>query len=245
MLWDDIFKICRVDSEDYLDRFEANTKAIKSRAKLLTSLGIRELHFVGPDTELVVGLTPKAIFKGGSAVTDMEISFEPNIPSEEVFTTPDWRVTTGKVKVTRPVMVNGKYIVGLKLEFKQGEIVSFSAEEGESTFAEYIKSDEGSKRLGEVALVGVDSPIFQTGRVYREILFDENAACHIAIGAAYKYCIENGEEMNKTELEELGINDSLVHTDFMISSPEVSVIAKTYDGQTVEIITNGAWRERL
>ena len=202
---------------------------------------IKELHFTGKGTDLTVGLSENAIFKGGTDESPRGVPFEPNIPTEEVFTTPDYRVTRGRVQTTRPFLINGKLITDLSLEFTDGEISSFSATNGEDTFREYINSDEGSKRLGEVALVGVDSPVYQSGLVYQEILFDENAACHIAVGSAYKFCIDGGDTMTKEELTAIGCNESTVHTDMMISSEEVDVTAKTYSGETVELIKAGKW----
>ena len=161
-------------------------------------------------------------------MSPLEVAFEPNIPTEECFTTPDCRLTTGKATVTRPFLVNGKLIKGLKLEFKDGAIVHFDALEGRETFAEYINSDPGGRCLGEVALVGIDSPIYQSGRVFEEILYDENAACHIAVGFAYRFCLEGGDKMSDEELAAIGCNDSHVHTDMMISSDKVDVFATTY-----------------
>ena len=127
------------------------------------------------------------------------------------------------------------------MEFKDGILTNFKASQGEDTFKAYISSDEGAKRLGEVALVGIDSPIYQSGIIFEEILYDENAACHIAIGSAYKFCIEGGDSLTDKQAEEIGCNESSVHTDMMISSPEVDCVATTYDGKQVELIKNGAW----
>jgi len=240
-LWDSIFKICRADQKDCLQIWEKHQKHLNARAKLLTDLQIKELHFTGPGTDLKVGLSPKALFKGGGDKTPSGIEFEANIPTEECFTTPDYRLTHGKVRVTRPVPVNGKLVKGLQIEFKQGEITSFSAEEGQDQFAAYIANDKGAKRLGEVALVGIDSPIYQSKRIFEEILFDENAACHIAVGFAYRFCIDGGAAMTEEELDTIGCNDSHVHTDFMISSEEVNVNAKTYQGNEVPLIAMGKW----
>lgn len=240
-LWEEIFKICRCDKPNTIELWKNHNAALKERAKKLTQLGIKTLHFTGPETDLKVSLSPKALFKGGGDTTPTGIDFEANIPTEECFTTPDYRLTEGKVKVTRPVMVNGQMVDGLKIEFKKGEITYFSADKGEDTFSAYIQNDPGAKRLGEVALVGIDSPIFQSGLVFEEILFDENAACHIAIGSAYKFCLEDGASMTAEELEKVGCNDSRVHTDFMISSPEVHVEAETYSGEKFYLIKDGNW----
>jgi aminopeptidase len=181
------------------------------------------------------------VFSGGGSVGPHGEEFEPNIPTEECFTTPDYRLTTGKVKVTRPVFINGKLVKDLYIEFKDGQIVNFKASEGQDSFAEYINKGDRSKFLGEVALVGIDSPVFQSGRVFQEILYDENAACHIAVGSAYRFCIDGGTKMTEKELEEVGCNTSNVHTDMMISNEHVDVTATTYDGKVVSLIKKGAW----
>jgi aminopeptidase len=242
-LWNEIFKICRVDKPNCLELWQKHNDALHSRATKLSLMKIKELHFTGPGTDLHVFLSPKALFKGGGDLSPRGVEFEPNVPTEEVFTTPDYRKTSGKVTTTRPFLINGKLIKGLYVEFTNGEISNFKAEDGEATFKEYINSDEGGKRLGEVALVGIDSPVYQSGLVFEEILFDENAACHIAIGSAYKFCLENGANLTQEELADIGCNESSVHTDMMISSDKVNVDAITYSGTEVRLISNGQWEE--
>ncbi len=241
LLWEEIFRICRADQSDPIAAWHEHNVRLHSRSKQLNEMQIRELHFTGGGSDLRVGLSPKAKFKGGTDVSPRNVSFEPNVPTEEVFTTPDYRLTNGKVKATRPFLINGKLIVDLELEFEDGCITSFSAKEGEDTFREYISSDEGANRLGEVALVGIDSPVYQSGKVFQEILFDENAACHIAVGSAYKFCLKGGETMNEEDLAEVGCNESTVHTDMMISSEEVDVTAKTEDGTLIPLLRAGSW----
>lgn len=241
LLWEDIFRICRVDRPDYLEEWKRHNAALKKRAAYLDNLDVENLHFTGPGTNLKVFLSKKATFRGGGDLSARQVLFEPNIPTEECFTTPDCNKTEGYAKVTRPVVVNGKLIRGLKLTFKEGQIVDFSAEEGEETFRQYISCDEGAKKLGEVALVGCDSPIFQAGRVYQEILLDENAACHIAVGFAYTFCIKGGDKMSREELDAVGCNTSACHLDMMISNEEVDVVANTYKGDAIKIIDKGNW----
>ena len=238
-LWEDIFKICMVDKEDCLELWTKRDKAIKERVKKLQAFKVKELHFVGPETDLYIGLSPKAKFGGGSERTDTGIDFEPNIPSEEIFTTPDYRTVRGTVKATRPVLISGKQVKGLKMTFTDGVVTDFDATEGKENFASYIKGDTGSSRLGEVALVSTDSPIFQSGHIFEEILFDENAACHIALGNGFEFCIEGSDNMTEEELANEGFNKSSFHTDIMISSPEVDVIAETRDGKNIPIIEKG------
>lgn len=241
-LWEAIFKICRADKPNCLELWQHHNEVLVQRAKRLTDLQIKTLHFTGPGTNLKVGLSPRARFKGGTSKSPRNVLFEPNIPTEECFTTPDYRKTEGHVRTTRPFLINGKLIRGLSLEFKEGKIVHFQAEDGKEMFAEYIKSDEGACRLGEVALVGIDSPVYQSGRVFEEILFDENAACHIAIGFAYRFCIVDSASMTNEELDKIGCNISNIHTDMMISSEEVDVSAECYTGKTISLIKQGKWQ---
>ncbi len=240
-LWEEICKICRVDRPDFLEAWQQHNAVLTARASALTALQIRALLFSGPGTELRVGISPRAVFRGGAEITPSGESFEPNIPTEECFTTPDWRLTSGVVRATRPFLVNGTLIKGLSLSFKDGEIERFSCDEGGAAFEAYISSDLGAKRLGEVALVGVDSPIFQSGLVFEEILFDENAACHIAIGSAYRSCLRGGAEMSESEAIEVGCNSSSVHTDIMISSDEVDVRAELASGEQIDLLRRGEW----
>lgn len=240
-LWEEILKICRADHADCLEVWKVHNAALQQRGRILTDLKLRELHFTGPGTDLRVGLSDQAIFMGGQSDSTRGVPFEPNLPTEEVFTTPDYRLTNGHARVTRPFMIYGRMVRDLILEFKDGVITKYAASEGKDIFKEYIETDEGANRLGEVALVGIDSPIFQSGLVFNEILFDENAACHIAVGKAYRFCIQNGDTLSDDGAEAIGCNDSVVHTDMMISSEDVSVVATTYSGESISIIENGEW----
>ncbi len=242
LLWEQIFKICRADQPNCLELWKKHNEVLQDRAKRLTEMKIRELHFTGPGTDLKVFLNQKAKFVGGGSKGPYG-EFEPNIPTEECFTTPDYRLTTGKAKVTRPVLVNGKLIKGLHLEFKDGKLIHFDADEGKENFAKYVDNDTGARFLGEVALVGTDSPIFQSGKIFEEILYDENAACHIAMGFAYSFCLEGGPKMTQEELAEVGCNISTVHVDMMISNEHVDVDATTYSGKKIKLIQNGQWKE--
>jgi aminopeptidase len=240
-LWEEIFKICRADKPNCIQLWQDHNEMLISRAKHYSELKIERLHFTGPGTDLSVYLSQQAKFRAGTDISPRGVSFEANIPTEEIFTTPNYHRTSGVVRTTRPFLINGKLIENLELEFKNGTIENFSATAGEETFREYIKTDFGSSRLGEVALVGIDSPVYQSGRVFQEILYDENAACHIAIGSAYKFCVDGGDSYSKEELEKLGCNESKAHTDMMISSEEVDVTAYAFDGGKHQIIKNGAW----
>ena len=240
-LWRNIFSITRVAHENFIDLWREHDEALHRRARMLNDLKIKSLRFTGPGTDLVVGLNERAQFKGGSDRGPSGASFQPNVPTEECYTTPDWRKTEGTVKTTRPFLVNGTLIRDLVLHFRHGEIVSFETSTGRETFQEYINSDAGAKRLGEVALVGIDSPIFRSGKIFEEILYDENAACHIAIGFGFRSCISDFEAITKDELSGIGYNESVVHTDMMISNEHVSVEAELYRGGSMMLLQNGEW----
>lgn len=240
-LWDQIFKICRVDHPDFLARWADHNRTLWRRASMLTQLNISQLHFTGPGTDLKVGLSPRAIFKGGSDRSTDGKEFEPNLPTEECFTTPDCRLTHGTVAATRPFYVNGCLIKDLSMTFEKGQLSGFSCTEGAATLEAYLSSDDGAKRLGEVALVGIDSPVFQSGLVFQEILYDENAACHIALGSAYRGCLQNGASLSEEECVEVGCNTSTVHTDIMISNEAVDVRAVLQSGEIVELLSKGRW----
>ncbi len=244
-LWGEIFRICRVDRPNFLELWEAHNKLLHARARRLTELKIKELHFEGPGTDLVVGLSELALFKGGSDLAPTGHSFEPNLPTEECFTTPDWRATRGTVAATRPFLVNGTLVRDLTLTFTNGEISHFECRAGGDALRSYLESDAGAKKLGEVALVGTDSPVFQSGLVFEEILFDENAACHIAVGSAYKGCLRGGAGMSDVECADIGCNSSSVHTDIMISSEQVSVTANLFSGERLMLIDRGRWTADL
>jgi aminopeptidase len=238
-LWKHLFAVCRV--EDGESEWRRLDSILHKRRETLNQMRISRLHFRGEGTDLKVGLGPYALFKGGSEVGGKGVAFQANIPTEEVFTTPDCRIAEGVVRATRPFLVNGVMIKGLTMHFMNGELVEWTASEGQSSLDAYLASDDGAKRLGEVALVGIDSPIYQSGVVFQEILLDENAACHIALGSAYKFCVQDGASRSAEELRELGVNESSVHTDIMISNDQTSVDAELADGAVVRLLEAGRW----
>jgi len=238
-LWEQLYSLVRADQEDFLAAWRDHARRLAQRREWLNSLGIRELRFRGEGTDLTVRLSPRAIFAGGPKRAACGVEFTANLPTEEVFTTPDWRGTSGVVRVTRPVLVQGKSVKGLVCEFRDGRLCDFSAEAGGDAFSALISTDEGARQLGEVALVGIDSPVFTSGVIFNEILLDENAACHIALGSAYKSCIKDAHEISMNELRTLGVNESKVHTDFMISDEGTDVDALTAQGEVVPVIRAG------
>ncbi|MBT3236922.1 MAG: aminopeptidase [Bdellovibrionales bacterium] len=239
-LWKILTPILRLDRDDPAQAWQAHAKTLKARCQSLNNLSLSYLHFVGPQTDLKVHLAPRSRWTGGQIETAMGRSFIPNVPTEEVFTSPDFRKTEGKVKVTRPVTVLGDQVVGAWFEFKQGKVIDHGADEGKELLDRFFEIDEKARFLGEVALVDASSPIFQSGLIFHSILLDENAACHIALGRAIDLAIDNHQEL-KTEDEKkaAGFNQSLQHIDFMIGSEEISVTGYSLDGKPKQIIESG------
>lgn len=244
-LWEILIPILHLDEKDPSAVWVKSGETLKRRASALSNLKLKEVYFKGPGTDLIIGLSQKAIWQGGSAVTEKGIEFSPNIPTEEVFTAPDFRITEGRVKITRPVLVPviGKMIEGAWLEFSKGKLVNYGADKGKDVLDQYLAIDPAAAYLGELALVDSNSPIFKSGKTFYNILFDENSSCHIALGSAYPGCYEGGGTMGDEELMANGINVSNLHTDFMIGSPDVDVTGKTWNGRKIDIIKDGKFTE--
>lgn len=240
-LWEVLTPILHLDDKDPSAAWVRSGEILKRRASVLNNLMVKEVYFRGSGTDLKIGMSQKAIWEGGSSVSAKGIEFSPNIPTEEVFTAPDFRETEGHVRITRPIFVPaiGKMIEGAWLEFKGGKVVDYGAELGKDVLDQYFAIDPAAAYLGEMALVDSNSPIFKSGKIFYNILFDENASCHIALGSAYPGCYEGGSTMGDKELMANGINVSNLHTDFMIGSPDVDVTGKTWDGEMVDIIIDG------
>jgi aminopeptidase len=240
-LWKVLIPILHLDRDDPAASFRAHSEGLAARAARLNSLRLDGLRFKGPGTDLFVGLSPASVWRGGPDVTKGGVPFNPNLPTEEVFTSPDWRRTEGVVRFTMPVLIPsiGKIVRGGWLRFEGGVAADWGAESGKDALDAYFSIDPSAKRLGEVALVDAGSPIAKAGRCFYNILLDENASCHIALGSSYESCLKGGESLSKEEKEALGANDSPVHTDFMIGGPEVSVVGLLPGGKEAPIIEKG------
>ena len=233
-LWELVAHCVRLDADDPVKEWREHVARLAARVRQLDDVGIDRLHFRGPGTDLTVGLLPQSLWQGVESVTDTGITYVANMPTEEVFTTPDSRRTEGVVRSTRPLVLNGKVVRGLEMRFEAGRIVDVRADEGADVIKGELQTDERAPYLGEVSLVDGTSRIGQTGLTFWDTLFDENATCHIAYGAAYAEAVDGG-------LIE-GVNVSTVHTDFMIGGPEVDVDAVTWDGRTVPLLREDVWQ---
>jgi aminopeptidase len=239
--WDVLIPILRLDRDDPARHWTAHGEQLRRRCEWLDGLCLDYLRFVSPDTDLTVYLNPGARFLGGPLTTIDGRDHFPNLPTEEVFTTPDYRRTEGRAKATKPVTVLGSPVHGAWFEFKNGEVSRFGADEGEHLLDKYFEIDSKNRFLGEVALVDETSPIARSGRVFNAILIDENASSHIALGSGYPAALSNAEGLSEDELDERGCNKALLHVDFMIGSASTTVIGGTSGGEEMVVMENGVF----
>lgn len=238
-IWEVLVPILRLDREDPSRAWLEQDAELKRRAGFMNSRLFDRIHFRGPGTDLYVGMRPDRRFRGGRAVSASGTEFFPNIPTEEIFSTPDLSRTEGRFRCTRPVEVLGKLVEGAWFEFEDGRVSSCGADRNPEILERYLEIDDNAGYLGEVALVDIESPIYKSGKIFYNILFDENAACHVALGNGYSDCLEGGASMSSEELLEAGCNVSLVHTDFMLGSEEVSVHGVSESGSEQPVIVDG------
>ncbi len=237
-LWEQIFSTSRIDDHT-LENWENHLNRLNALADKLNRYQFDSLIYKNSlGTDLTIGLPENHIWAAADSKTPKDIPFVPNIPTEEVFTLPHRDRVDGVVYSIKPFNYGGNIIRDFKLRFEGGKVVEFDAKEGRDILAKLIDTDEGSKRLGEVALVPYDSPISNTNLLFYNTLYDENASCHLAIGKAYPTCLEGFENLSSQDLLERGANDSLVHEDFMVGSKDL-VIGLTKDGKRIQIFENG------
>jgi aminopeptidase len=242
-LWQAVATATRLDEPDPVAAWRDHVDTLERRAASLTRRGFDAIRFRGPGTDLTVGLLSASRWLCATFTTETGITHIPNIPTEEVFTNPDWRRTEGRVRSTYPLVdpFTSSLVVGLEVTFEQGRIVDVTAERGAEVIREQITSDAQSGYLGEIALVDGASRVKQTGIVFHDTLFDENATCHIAYGAGLPMAVDGADGLSREELLELGVNVAGIHTDFMIGGPEVDVDGLTHDGAAVPIIRDDSW----
>ncbi|PTF16075.1 aminopeptidase [Staphylococcus devriesei] len=241
---DEVFDIVRVDGNNPVDNWKQHVNDLSVHAKRLQQKNYKALHYISEGTDLVVGLPENHIWEDATSyVNGNQQAFIANIPTEEVFTAPDRNNVNGYVTNKLPLSYNGNVIDGFTLTFKDGVIVDFKADKGEEVLKDLINTDEGSNRLGEVALVPDDSPISNRNTIFYNTLFDENASCHLAIGSAYGFNVKGGTEMTTEEKIASGLNDSNVHEDFMIGSSDLTIYGILHDGSKELVFENGNWAQ--
>ena len=244
-LWMDILAVSRCLGEDPLSDWDHHLENLKKRREWMTAQQFTALEYTSKKgTKLTVGLPEHHIWQGGAESTTRGFFFNANIPTEEIYSAPQRDRVDGVVWSTRPLVYNGNLIENFRFTFEKGKVVDVQAEKGEEILKDLVRMDEGACRLGEVALVPYHSPISLTNRIFYETLFDENAACHLALGDSYPTCLEGGPDMDEEELEKAGLNDSMIHVDFMVGSPDLSIRGVKKDGTRIPVFVNGDWAEQ-
>ena len=240
-LWDAVARAVRLDEPDPAEAWRAHIARLKERSDALTARGFDAVHLRGPGTDLRVGLPPGAIWACAATKTAWGRSFVPNMPTEEVYTTPDAGRTEGVVRSTKPLVLLGQLVRDIEMRFDSGRAVEVRAAEGEEVLRQNMATDANASRLGELALVDADSRVGKTGLTFYDTLFDENAASHIAYGEGLPEALPGGGEMSWDEREAAGVNHSAVHVDFMVGSPEVDVDGIERNGAAVPVMRGGEW----
>jgi len=242
-LWEAIFQASRITGDDPVADWERHGARLKERVDLLNAKRYQALHFKSKNgsTDLTVGLADQHLWAGGGTMAGNGVYCQPNIPTEECFTTPHKDRVDGVVRASKPLSHQGTLIENIRCRFEGGRIVEATATAGEDVLNKLISTDDGARRLGEVALVPASSPIAASGILYWSTLFDENAASHIALGQAYSTCLIGGENMAQEELAKLGANESLIHVDWMIGSAAMDVDGVTAEGTSEPLMRSGEW----
>ena len=236
-----IFAASRVDREDPVAAWKAHNAELRTRSSWLNGQNFSALHYSGPGTDLTIGLADGHEWQGGESSAKNGITCNPNIPTEEVFTTPHAGRVSGHVRSTKPLAHQGTLIKDIEVRFAEGQIVEAKATQGEKVLLKVLDTDEGARRLGEVALVPHSSPISQSGLLFFNTLFDENAACHIALGQCYAKCFRGGDKITPEQVKAQGGNSSLIHIDWMIGSNEINIDGITQEGGKVPVFREGEW----
>ncbi|MDU3828614.1 MAG: aminopeptidase, partial [Peptostreptococcus sp.] len=239
-LWENILDCSRV-SEDPIGDWAIHNKNLHDKRDFLNEMNFKELRYKSSKTDLVVGLPEGHIWESGASFDPKKNMFNPNIPTEEVFGMPHKYKVDGIVYSTKPLIYAGSLIDEFWIRFEEGKIVDYDAKIGKENLKNLVETDEGSLRLGEIALVPYDSPISNRNIIFYSTLFDENASCHLAIGAAYSSCIENGASFSEEEKDQIGMNVSMTHVDFMIGDKDMDIVGIKQDGTEFAIFKDGNW----
>ena len=241
-LWEAILATSRAAEGDPIENWNQHNQQLIQRCERLNQLGIKSMHYTSSNgTDFTVGLLENGIFAGGKERTIEGVDFNPNIPSEEIFTSPRAGDAEGILYAVKPLSWSGALIENFWIRFENGRVSDVGAEKNEELLRKMVAMDEGASMLGEVALVPYDSPINNTGLLFYNTLFDENACCHVALGMGFGNCLKNFENMSLDEIHAAGINDSIIHVDFMVGAADLDITATTYDGLEVPIFRNGNW----
>ncbi len=240
-LWEQIFKTVRIDTPDPIEAWNLHEAQLVAKATWLNDEQFDALRYEAPGTDFIVGLPQNHVWEAAGSTSRQGTRFIANMPTEEVFTAPDFRRAEGYVASTKPLSYAGNVIEDMVFEFKDGKVVNVTAKKGEETIKRLVEENKGAECLGEVALVPDPSPISQSGIIFFNTLFDENASNHLALGSAYASSVEGGVDMTQEELEAAGLNRSDTHVDFMIGSAEMNVYGIRANGEEVQILRNGDW----
>lgn len=239
-LWETLLKLCRIEGVEAKDTYRHHMAKLRHRCEALNKLDLKALRYTCENgTDFLLELPEGHIWLGGEESSKDGTIFNANIPTEEVFSAPQYNGVNGIVYSTKPLIYHGNTISDFSFTFKEGKIVEYTAKEGYEVLKELVETDEGSHYLGEVALVDHFSPISQSNQIFFETLFDENASCHLAIGASYPTCLKDSDGLSEEELKERGLNHSLTHVDFMIGHERMNIKGYTRDGQEVDIMIDG------
>lgn len=240
-LWEAIFQAVRVKEDDPVKAWEEHNNTLLAKRAYLNAKQYKKLHYRAPGTDLYIGLPDNHLWNGGISTNERGSTFNPNVPTEEVYTAPHKEGTNGTVRSTKPLSYQGNLIENFSLTFENGRVVDFQAEKGSDSLKEMLDLDSNSRYLGEAALVPHQSPISDANIIFFNTLFDENASNHLALGNAYPTCVEGGTTMSREELEQAGLNQSFLHVDFMIGSAEMDIDGITADGQIEPVFRKGNW----
>lgn len=241
-LWDVIFKTVRVDTENPVNAWEKHNAYLEEKIKFMNNNNFKSVHLKSANgTDLNIELPEGHIWAGGSEGDVNGIPFNANIPTEEVFTLPKKTGVNGIVYSSKPLSYGGNLIDNFSITFKDGKAIDFTAETGYDVLKQMLESDEGAKYLGEVAFVPYNSPISNSKLIFFNTLFDENAACHLAFGRAYESCVKDADKYSEEELEKIGVNNSVIHVDFMIGTSDLEITGINKNGETIQIFSNGNW----
>ncbi len=244
-LWDAVFRVCRLDQPDPVGAWQKHLALLAARSEHLTKKQFRELHYTGPGTDLTVGLPKDHIWRSGRSTTPSGITFTANLPTEETWSMPQRDRVDGVITSTKPLSYAGVLIERLKLTFSGGRVTEATADNGADVLRQLIATDDGAARLGEVALVPHSSGVSQTGLLFFDTLYDENASCHFALGRAYRNCVAAGQTMTDEQFAAAGGNASLVHVDFMVGSPSLNIDGITKEGKAEPVMRAGEWAFKL